>query len=226
MLHDGRLGIRVVLGVAEGMSFEQVGTRKGLGTDLALIRLLLGVHAHVTAQMVKARIAFGAFAAAVESWIRRLLSVTGTALTATAILKSGRIFAGSCTLRRGLASVSKTIVTRRRCVHGHNLCRGGRVCRGRRRCVVACLHVGWDAASMSELVRGGAENEGYLSHFALMEVQCRVSGSGEELERRGGDPARKQPEATITAILRLMLSSIHVIHTCIMPPPVWYVDPC
>lgn len=66
VLDDGRLRLRVVLGVTERVSLQQVRARKRFGANLALVRLLLRVHAHMAAQMVEASIAFGAFAAAVQ----------------------------------------------------------------------------------------------------------------------------------------------------------------
>lgn len=73
MLDDGRLGLRIVLGVAESMAFQQIRAGKGFGADLALVRFLLGVHAHVTAQVIEAGIALGALATRIQaggsSWL-------------------------------------------------------------------------------------------------------------------------------------------------------------
>lgn len=66
MLDDGRLGLRVVLRVAESVAFEQVGARKRLGADLALVGLFLGVHAHVATQVIETGIALGALATRVQ----------------------------------------------------------------------------------------------------------------------------------------------------------------
>lgn len=49
MLDDGRFRLRVILGVAERVSFQQIRSGERFGADLALVRLLLGVHAHMAA---------------------------------------------------------------------------------------------------------------------------------------------------------------------------------
>lgn len=47
VLDDGRPGLRIILGVAQGMSLQQICSRESFGADLTLIWLLLGVHPHV-----------------------------------------------------------------------------------------------------------------------------------------------------------------------------------
>lgn len=67
MLNDGRLRLWIVLVMAERVAFQQVSTRKGFRADLALIWLFLSVHAHVTTQVIEARIALGALATGVQT---------------------------------------------------------------------------------------------------------------------------------------------------------------
>lgn len=66
MLNDGRLRLWIVLVVAERVAFQQVSTRKGLRADLTLIWLFLGVHAHVTTQVIESRIALGTLATGIQ----------------------------------------------------------------------------------------------------------------------------------------------------------------
>ena len=65
MLDDGRLRLRIIFGVAESVSLQQIGTCKRLGAYLTLIRFLLGVHPHVSAEVVEPGIAFGASSTAI-----------------------------------------------------------------------------------------------------------------------------------------------------------------
>ena len=67
VLDDGRLRLRIVLVMAEQVALQQISTRKGLGADLALIWLFLGVHAHVATQVIEARITFGTLATGVQT---------------------------------------------------------------------------------------------------------------------------------------------------------------
>ena len=59
--------LRVVFRMAEGMSLEQVGAREGLGADGANVGLFIGVHTHVSAQVVEPDVRLGALAAAVKA---------------------------------------------------------------------------------------------------------------------------------------------------------------
>lgn len=85
MLDDGRFGMRVVLGMTESVTLQQICTRKGLGTHLTLIWFLLRVHADMAAQMVQAGVGFVAFPAAVESSVGWLHASSRTAIAIHAI---------------------------------------------------------------------------------------------------------------------------------------------
>lgn len=92
VLDDGRLGLRVVLGVTKSMAFQQIRAGKGFGADLALVRFLLGVHSHVATQVIKARIALGALATRIEagggsSWLLGAAGLLG-------VLRVGSIAVG------------------------------------------------------------------------------------------------------------------------------------
>jgi len=52
--------------VSQSVTFQQIGTSKGFGADLALIRLFLSMHAHVTTQVIKTCIALGALATGIQ----------------------------------------------------------------------------------------------------------------------------------------------------------------
>ena len=67
VLDNGGLRLWIVLVMAERVAFQQISTRKGFGADLALIWLFLGVHAHVTTQVIEARIALGTLATGVQT---------------------------------------------------------------------------------------------------------------------------------------------------------------
>jgi hypothetical protein len=67
VLNDGRLRLWIVLVMAERVAFQQVSTRKRLRADLTLIRLFLGVHAHVTTQVIESCIALGTLATGVQT---------------------------------------------------------------------------------------------------------------------------------------------------------------
>lgn len=66
VLDNCRFSMRVVLRMSESVSFQQISSRKGFGTDLALIWLFLRVHAHVATEMVQPGIGFVTLSTAVE----------------------------------------------------------------------------------------------------------------------------------------------------------------
>ena len=67
VLDDGRLRLWIVLVMSECVAFQQIGTGEGFRADLALIWLFLGVHAHVTTQVIEAGIALGALATGIQT---------------------------------------------------------------------------------------------------------------------------------------------------------------
>ena len=106
--------------MAKGVAFEQISTRKGLGADLALIWLFLGVHSHVTTQVIEARIALGALAAGVQTGSSTWPGAGGRLgvlllLPRLSIAGGGRVGGGGGLVPQSAHAFAKV----RRCSHRH-----------------------------------------------------------------------------------------------------------